>query len=105
MIYFLMNDDDPYQICNLVWRGCQNIPIDDRMRDLRYYVYFILSEYEKECAYDPWVLLGAFWLMAKMKWEDGVDLILETLRQDAFFFKTFFNDNDAVVAAAIRRMI
>ena len=101
MIYFMMNDDDPYQICNLVWRGCQNIPIDDRMRDLRYYVYFILSEYEKECAYDPWVLLGAFWLMAKMKWEDGVDLILETLRQDAFFFNTFFNDNDAVVAAAL----
>jgi hypothetical protein len=101
MIYFLMNDDDPYQICNLVWRGCQNIPTDDRTRDLRYYVYFILSEYEKDCAYYPWVLLGAFWLMAKMKWEDGVDLILETLRQDAFFFNTFFNDYEAVVAAAL----
>ena len=73
-------------------RDGQNMKMTRKQQreELRGYMYLLFSRFEPEQRENRWRLYGPLWMMERLKMTDCLDLVLEALRQDAYFFHNFF---------------
>lgn len=85
-------DDDKLELCEFVERDGQNMKMTRKQQreELRGYMYLLFSRFEPEQRENRWRLYGPLWMMERLKMTDCLDLVLEALRQDAYFFHNFF---------------
>ena len=84
-------DDDKLKLCEFVERDGLNMKMTRKQQreELRGYMYLLFSRFEPEHHENRWRLYGPLWMMERLKMTDCLDLVLEALRQDAYFFHNF----------------
>jgi hypothetical protein len=85
-------DDDKLELCEFVERDGLNMKMTQKQQreELRGYMYLLFSRFEPDRHENRWKLYGPLWMMERLKMTDCLDLVLEALRQDAYFFHNFF---------------
>ena len=85
-------DDDKLDLCEFVERDGQNMKLTRKQQreELRGYMYLLFTSFEPERHENRWRLYGPLWMMERLKMTDCLDLVLEALRQDAYFFHNYF---------------
>ena len=85
-------DDDKLDLCEFVERDGQNMKLTRKQQreELRGYLYLLLARFTPERHENRWKLYGPLWMMERLQMTDCLDLVLEVLRQDAYFFRNFF---------------
>lgn len=85
-------DDDKLELCEFVERDGQNMRLTRKQQreELRGYLYLLFARFDSEWHENRWKLYGPLWMMERLQMTDCLDLVLEALRQDAYFFHNFF---------------
>lgn len=86
------NDDDKAMLCEYVKSDIrmQGLTQEFMKEEMRGYLYHVFANFKPGDHENHWRLYGPFWMMEQLQMTDCLDLVLESLRQDAYFFHNYF---------------
>lgn len=86
------NDDDKVMLCKFVESEIrmQGLTPEYQREEMRGYLYGVFADFEPGKPENHWRLYGPLWMMERLQMTDCLDLVLESLRQDAHFFHNYF---------------
>ncbi len=86
------NEDDKEMLCHEVENDIriQGLTQEVIKEEMRGYLYKVFADFTPERHDNHWRLYGPFWMMERLQMTDCLDLVLESLRQDAYFFHNYF---------------
>lgn len=84
-----MDADNVVSLCEYVEEECKALPLSTIRRALRAYLYGFYTNFDKKKEYPAWAFYGPLWLLERKQLTDCLDIVLEALRQDAYFFGMF----------------
>ena len=81
------DEDDKLELCHRVEEDFKQrkMTIEQATEDMRGYMNKLFAEFDKNDLDSRWKLFGPLWLMERLEMTDCLDLVLEALRQDAYF--------------------
>ncbi len=84
--------EDKEDLCKFVESNLrsQKLSSQSLREEIRGYLYMLMDNFDPHHHESHWRLYGPFWLMEKLQLTDCLDLVLESLRQDAFFYYNYF---------------
>ncbi len=94
-------DDDMHALCRFVDSDFKKLSAQQKEDDMREYLYTLFRLFDPTRTYLPVKLFGPLWLMEKYKMTQCLDLVLEILRQDAYFYYCFFWERQELMSAAL----
>ena len=85
-------DDDKVMLCHYVESDIQIQGLSPQFmrEEMRGYLYGLFAGFDPDVPENHWRLYGPLWMMERLKMTDCLDIVLESLRQDAFFFHNYF---------------
>jgi len=86
--------DSWLELCEDAGEAGKELTSEKRSQDVRKYVYMLIDQfYDDGCnpEQNPIKLLGALWLIEHFRLTDCLDLVLEVLRQDAWFYTAYID--------------
>ncbi len=100
------NDDDKVMLCKFVESDIriQGLTQEFMKEEMRGYLYRVFANYEPKHHENHWRLFGPFWMMERLQMTDCLDLVLESLRQDAFFFYNYFGGFTEWISAIVYQL-
>ena len=98
-------DDDKVMLCHYVESDIriQGLSPQFMREEIRGYLYGLFAGFDPDVPENHWRLYGPLWMMERLKMTDCLDIVLESLRQDAFFFHNYFLDLVLVISKRISR--
>ena len=112
----LMLANDIYKIeplCQKVLKAGEDLPLEQKREDIRnmFFIYFKTFRLAKEMEDEDWdgcwgemSLVAAMYLMEQLDIRDCEDVVLESLRQDAFFRDYYSVGNEDFIVCSLFRM-
>ncbi len=100
------NDDDKVLLCKFVESDIRNqgVTQESLKEEIRGYLYHVFDTFDPDQHENHWRLYGPFWIMEKQQMTDCLDLVLESLRQDAFFFHNYFIGFSEWISAVVYQL-
>ena len=89
-LYNAEHEDNKVSLCGYIKDDSEGMSLEEQRKQLREYVYTLLTDEQHQYDHIDWSLLGAFWMMEQLKLDDYLDVVLETLRQKSHFFFVYF---------------
>lgn len=102
-IWDVYNYDSWLALCEETTEKGKNLTDSVRSRDLRKYTYMLIDEfyYNQNPEPNPIRLIGLLWLIEHYRLHDCLDLVLELLRQDAWFYTAYIDYAPQCVSAVL----
>ena len=82
------HDDSIRELCDFVANDGKNVDEEQKRKDFKKYLWFLFDAYKQDDTNSVWKLYGIYWLMEHFGIKD-LDLVLESLRQDAYFISHY----------------
>ncbi|MBQ9645295.1 MAG: plasmid pRiA4b ORF-3 family protein [Prevotella sp.] len=99
------NDDDKRKLCHFVEDYGRQLSRKEQADELRGYMFHLFDAFDPEAPGNRWRLLGPLWIMERSGKMDGaIELLLEALRQDAFFIYAYVLPFEEVMTAAVYQL-
>jgi len=85
-------EDDKVMLCRFVEKDIRRLGLTREAikEEMRGYLYKVFADFNPHQHDNHWRLYGPFWMMERLQMTDCLDLVLESLRQDAYFFHNYF---------------
>jgi hypothetical protein len=102
-----MWDADDYdswiQLCEETDKNYKDLTDEKRCQDIRKYIYMLIDEfyYSQNPEPNPIRLIGPLWLIEQHQLKDCLDLVLEVLRQDAWFYTAYIDHTPQCLSAVL----
>jgi hypothetical protein len=86
------NGDDKVMLCKFVESDIymQQLTPEFMREEMRGYLYRLFAAFEPGVSENHWRLYGPLWMMERLQMTGCLDLVLEALRQDSYFFHNYF---------------
>ncbi|MCR4582680.1 MAG: plasmid pRiA4b ORF-3 family protein [Prevotella sp.] len=99
-------DDDKVALCESVENDIrkQGVTPEAIKEEMRGYLYHVFANFKPGNHENHLRLFGPLWMMEKLQMTDCLDLVLEALRQDAFFYHNYFLGFTEWVSAVIYQL-
>lgn len=89
--------DNKVSLCGFVEEALSDYSAKEIRKAVRGYMYMLFSSYNRYKHYNSWTFLGPMWLLERNGFDDCLDIVLEALRQDAFFqYSMFWKDEECL---------
>ena len=95
------DNDDKIELCKFVDKEWAQLPLEGKKAEVRGYMNALFYRFSPEQQDNYYKLFGALWMMEQYQMTDCIDLVLETLRQDAHFFTHFLTGMEDAMTALI----
>ena len=95
--------DSWLQLCQTTDEMGKDLSNEKRCQDIRKYLYMLIDEfyYSQYSEPNPIRLIGPLWLIEQHQMTDNLDLILELLRQDAWFYTAYIDHAPQCLSAVL----
>lgn len=100
-------DDNKVSLCGFVDEDGKDLSDSQRATFLCQYLhelYGTFTPFKPGTAPNEWCFFGPLWLMEKYKMKDSLGVVLESLRQDAFFYTAYIEDHEYYLAAVLYQL-
>lgn len=96
-------EEDWRGLCTELAAKAEGCTTDKLERDLKKYLCLLIDDFNKseQMEQNPIRLIGALWLMERFKVYGCFDMVLELLRQDAWFYTAYIEHNPQVIPAIL----
>ena len=84
-------EDDKVELCHFVEEDGRRMKLTPQQKrdEMRGYMNMLFARFDKDRLDNRWKLYGPLWMMEREKMTDCLDLVLEALRQDAYFMHAY----------------
>jgi hypothetical protein len=96
--------DNKASLCGYVEEDCQTLPLSTIRRELRTYLYSLYANFDRNKKYLRWTFYGPLWLLERKQLTNCLDIVLEALRQDTYFFCTFIETHEDYFTAVLYQL-
>lgn len=103
-LYNAEHIDNKVSLCGYIKDDSEGMSLEEQRKQLREYVYTLLTDEQHQYDHIDWSLLGAFWMMEQLKLDDCLDVVLETLRQKSHFFFVYFIGHEEAMSALLYQL-
>jgi len=103
----VQQDDNKVSLCGFVDEDGKDLSDSQRASFLCQYLhelYGTFTPFKPGTASNEWRFFGPLWLMEKYKMKDSLDVVLESLRQDAFFHSAYIADHEYYLSAVLYQL-
>lgn len=99
-------DDDKKELCHFVEDDAKRLKLTPQQKqdEIRGYMNMLFARFDKQHLENRWKLYGPLWVMEREQMTDCLDLVLEALRQDAFFMQAFVEQHEEWASAVIYQL-
>ena len=99
-------EDDKVKLCHSVEEDGRrmNMTPQQKRDEMRGYMNMLFARFDKDRLENRWKLFGPLWMMEREKMTDCLDLVLETLRQDAYFMHAYIFRYEEWLSAAVYQL-
>ena len=100
-------DDNKLSLCGFVDEDKGDLSEESQWAFLQQYLgelYGTFKPFDPGTAPIEWCLFGPLWLMEKYKMTDCFDMVLEALRQDAFFYSAYIANYEHYLSAVLYQL-
>ncbi len=94
-------DDDKKELCHFVRDDAERFTDIQRQDEIHDYFYSLFGRFNKDYKNNAWRLYGPLWILETFHYEDKLDLVLEVLRQDAYFYDQYLDNNEKFFASVL----
>ncbi len=103
------DDDNPRELCEFVANDAKNLSPEQQRNDLRDYLYRLYADFDPERHENVWKFYGPMWMLEKLHRENpklpsDLDIALEALRQDGYFYEQFLSADADYMAAVLYQL-
>lgn len=97
------HEDSWLQLCHDTAEAGKDLTDKTRSRDIRKYIYMLIDNFYEhdDIEQDAIRLIGPLWLIEHYKLTDCLDLVLELLRQEAWFYTAFIDSAPQCLSAVL----
>ena len=84
-------EDNKVELCHFVEEDGRRMKMTPQQKhdEMRGYINMLFARFDKDRLENRWKLYGPLWMMEREKMTDSLDLVLEALRQDAYFMHAY----------------
>ena len=100
-------DDNKVSLCGFVDEDKGNLSEELQQECLRQYLgelYGTFTPFKPGTAPIEWCFFGPLWLMEKYQMKDCLDMVLEALRQDEFFYTAYIAEHEHYLSAVLYQL-
>lgn len=99
-------EDNKVELCHFVEEDGRRMKMtsQQKLAEMRGYMNMLFARFDKELLENRWKLYGPLWMMEREKMTDCLDLVLEALRQDAYFMHAYIFRYEKWVSAVIYQL-
>ena len=100
-------DDNKVSLCGFVDEDKGNLSEEMQQECLKQYLgelYGTFTPFKPGTAPIEWCFFGPLWLMEKYQMKDCLDMVLEALRQDEFFYTAYIADHEHYLSAVLYQL-
>ena len=100
-------DDNKVSLCGFVDEDKGNLSEELQQECLRQYLgelYGTFTPFKPGTAPIEWCFFGPLWLMEKYQMKDCLDMVLEALRQDKFFYTAYIAEHEHYLSAVLYQL-